>query len=230
MSGLLKAGDRSAQSAVRPLGVPATEAEPAALVLPSLPGADETAVDDYRSELEATIADLRQRLADAASDADEREDAAFERGRREGEDLATSEADKRLELLAAGIDAVLRAHEGRIAEYELLALQLARAALARVFGDEELQAQLVTQTVSRHVAALKRELVLGLRVSPRDFRSSEELAELAGRFSGLEIAQDETLDAGGCVLDLRLGVLDLGLRGQWQRLTAFFEQLAERAE
>jgi type III secretion protein L len=225
---LLKASDASAQSAVRPLGISMPEEEGLTFKLPSLPGAKtiDQPREDERSELEATIAALHQRLADAQSEADAREDAAFERGRHEGEDIATGETEKRLESLRKGLEALRQGHLDRLAEYELLTLQLARTALARLFGDESLHAELVAATVANQFVTAKRELVLGLRVSPRDFRSEEELRALVEHFPGLEIAQDETLEPGGCMLDLRLGTIDLGLPGQWQRLTAFFERLA----
>ncbi len=231
MSALLKAGDGQAQSAVRPLGSAASD-DLAGLVLPALPGAaarvEPSAAERKRIELEAELADLHRRLADARNDADAREDAAFARGRREGEDLATGETEKRLELLRSGLEALQQAHGERLAEYELLALQLARTALARLFGDESLRSELVAATVAHHLTATKRALVLGLRVSRRDFRAGEELDALAARFPGLDVTQDDALAAGDCVIDLRLGTIELGLPGQWQRLCGFFDALAER--
>ena len=228
MSALLKAGDSEALAVVRPLGAAVVELDATEFELPRLPGAavsPDTSIEDERIELEAVIAELHQRLANAENEADLREDAAFARGRREGEDLATGETEKRLELLRAGLEAMQHTHANRLAEYELLALQLARTAMGRVFTDDSLQAELVAETIARKLAATKRELVMGLRVSPRDFRSDDELRALGAQFPGLRIEQDERLEAGGCAVDLRLGMIDLGLPGQWQRLTAFFEEL-----
>lgn len=229
MSALLKAGDALALAAVRALDAPRPHEEllvfQSASALVDMAAPDEPIVDE-RAELEAVIAELRDRLAAAEDSADAREDAAFERGRREGEDLATGETEKRLELLRKGVEAVHLAHAERMAEYELLALQLAQTALQRLFGDHDLRPALVERTIGRTLATTKRELVLGIKVSPRDFRSEDELQTLAGQFAGLEVAHDETLGAGDCRVDLRLGTIDLGLPGQWARLSALFEQLA----
>jgi type III secretion protein L len=229
VSALLKAGDTIALSAVRSIDARAPESASLALELPTLPGATAMVAphrDNERLELEAAIAELRQRLADAESEADEREDAAFERGRREGEDLATGETEKRLELLRKGVDALQQSHSDRLAEYELLALQLARTALTRVFGDEGQRTEMVTQAITQRLASIKRKLVVRVSVSARDFRSKEELETLTARLPGFEIVPDKALDAGGCLVDLRLGTIDLGLPGQWQRLTVFLEELA----
>lgn len=231
MSALLKAGDAAALAAVRPLDAPAMVSEDEALVFEPVSSliavaAPAEPVVDERAEFEAVIAELRERLAAAEDAADAREDAAFERGRREGEDLATGETEKRLELLRKGVDELRHAHSERVAEYELLALQLAATALKRLFGDDSLRTELIAATVAQTLAATKRELVLRLTVSRRDFRSDDELRTLAEQFPGLEIAQDEALEAGGCVVHLRLGTIDLGLPGQWLRLSALFEELS----
>ncbi|WEK46122.1 MAG: FliH/SctL family protein [Candidatus Andeanibacterium colombiense] len=234
MSMLLKAGSADALSAVRPLGTVLEEPEATAVVLPRLPGATtvrvEARFEQERSELEAEIAALHQRLADTESDADAREDAAFARGRHEGEYLATGETEKRLELLRAGLEAMQQAHSMRLGEYELLALQLARTAVGRIFADESRHVELIGETIARALTAIKRELVQTLRISSRDFRSEEELRALETRFPGITIEQDEALDAGGCAIDLRLGTIDLGLPGQWQRLAAFFEELGSAGD
>ncbi|HTN14556.1 MAG TPA: hypothetical protein VL094_07095 [Sphingomonadaceae bacterium] len=177
-------------------------------------------------ELEAVIADLRHRIAQMEDKACEREDAAFERGRQDGHDHAADEESRRFTLLGNSLDKLQKENGKFLAECELLALQLARTALGRIFGDVNLHSDLVSATLTHNFTALQRDLVRQIHVSSRDFRSEDELAVFAARFPGLAIVTDEALSSGECVADLKLGSLDVGLAGQWQRLTEFFNRLA----
>ncbi len=231
MSGLLKAGDPAAMRAVRSLdAVPPATARGESNVAPSHhfpePPARDEALDRQCMELEGAIADLRHRIAQMEDEAGDREEAAFERGRQDGLDHAAGEEARRLELLGNALDKLQKDNGKFLADCELLALQLARTALGRIFGDEELNAGLVSATLAHHVASLQRDMLRQLRVSPRDFRRDDDLAALASRFPSLAVIVDETLGSGECVADLKLGTLDAGLAGQWQRLTEFFDRLA----
>lgn len=230
MSGLFKAGDARMSEAIRPLAqtchIPPRGTNTSTLPFAEPPNAAET-LDRQCIELEATIADLRNRIAEIEEEADRREDAAFERGRQDGLDHAAGEETDRLELLAASLDKLQNNNRKILAECEALAVQLARAALGGIFGDEALHADLVTATLTRHLSSLQRDMVRQLRVSSRDFRSAEELAKLTERFPGISVIYDETLASGECTADLLLGTLDAGLSGQWRRLGQFFDRLTE---
>ncbi|HZF46576.1 MAG TPA: FliH/SctL family protein, partial [Sphingomonadaceae bacterium] len=137
---------------------------------------------------------------------------------------------RRLDLLAASLEKLQPTRERLLADCEILALQLSRTALKRVFGEESLQADLLRATLTYHLSALQKDMVRQVRVSARDFRSIDDLAALGECFPGLTLIADETLEPGDCMVDLRLGALDIGLAGQWQRLSAFFDQLASSEE
>jgi len=241
VSGVLKAGDGAALTAVRSLPVQPQAAPGHAMQgqgqgqaaerlpsheapVPFLDRAEE--LDRQCIELEAEIAELRHRLTQADPAAQQKEDAAYERGLEEGARRAHRTEDERTALAAKALDRLRQAHDGWLAEYELLALQLARTALGRVFGDERLQADLVAATLGNSLAAIRREMVVKARVSPLDFQDAAALAELSRRFPGIEITGDDGLRSGDCAVDLRLGQIDLGLEGQWGRLSAFFDTLA----
>lgn len=228
MSGLFKASDTRMRDALQPLGaiksVP-RQAEPVSNC-PDIPEPDE-ALDRHCIELEAAIADLRHRMAQMETEADQREQAAFERGRQDGLDHVAGEEKRRLDLLAASLEKLQPAKEQMLADCEILALQLSRTALKRVFGEEALQADLLRATLTYHLSTLQRDLVRHVRVSARDFRSTADLATLGEHLPGLAIIADDTLAPGDCKVDLRLGSLDIGLTGQWQRLSAYFDQLAQ---
>lgn len=233
MSGLFKAGDARMREALQPLGAapPAPgqaaprEAEPL-LTRQDMPEAEE-ALDRHCIELEAAIADLRHRIAQMEAEVEQREEAAFERGRQEGLDHVAGEEKRRLDLLNASLEKLQPTREQMLADCEILALQLSRTALKRVFGEEALQADLLGATLTYHLSTLQRDLVRQVRVSARDFRSTADLAMLEEHLPGLTLIADDTLAPGDCKVDLRLGSLDIGLPGQWQRLSAYFDQLAQ---
>lgn len=184
-------------------------------------------LDRQCMELEATVAELRHRLQEAAEDAEKRVAEALERGRREGRNAAESGEKLRLETLASALGEIKEEHRARLGDCELLALQLARTALSRVLGEAEAPAELVSATLAHHLARMKPDLVQGLRVSPEDFADAGALEELAQAHGGIAIRADGNLAAGECEIDLKLGKIDLGLGRQWQRLSAYFEELAD---
>lgn len=241
MSGLLKAGDRTAQSAVRRLGaVPLAPRKPAvaaAVPAPELeqrepgPRPDRSAarneeLDRQCMELEAQVAELRHRLQEAGEAAKDGVEEALERGREEGRKQAESGEKQRLEALAEALTEIGQEHKTRLGDCELLALQLARTALSRIFGEHEALAGLVSATLAHHLAKVKPELVVGVRVSPEDFAGEAALETLTQAHGGIAVRADADLATGECEIDLKLGKIDIGLSGQWQRLSAYFDELA----
>jgi len=240
MSGLLKAEDRAAQSGVRPLEAactllhegqaaerPSAAPAPAGNQFSPAPALQEGQPSHPSIELEATIAELRRQLRQAGEEAEQREEAGYERGLREGRAEALEDGGKRMALLAEVLEEMRRNQADRLAEHEVLALQLARVALKRILGEGHDRDALLAETLRHHLGGLRRELVQNVRVSPEDFASDEALAALAGQVPGIAIERDASLRSGECIADLKLGQLDIGLPGQWRRLTEFFDRLAE---
>jgi len=246
VSGLLKAGDRSAQSAVQRLGaVPLALRKPATKTMPQPPEREQEAgpratdptpernavhneeLDRQCMELEASVAELRHRLKQTEEDAEARIEKALDRGRQEGREEAESSERRRIEALEAALAAIRDEHRVRIGDCELLALQLARTAISRIFGEREDLAERVAATLAYHLAEVKHDLVVGVRVSSADFPDEGALSELARTHGEIVVRQDGDLAAGECEVDLKLGKIDLGLDGQWQRLSAFFDTLAQ---
>lgn len=239
MSGLLKAGDRTAQSAVKRLGaVPLAPREPSP-VLPApererrepevRPGREAIRNDELDRqcmELEATIAELRHRLHETEAGVEARTAEALERGRQEGKAEAESGERLRLETLATALAEAGRELRARLDDCELLALQLARAAVARLFGKAEGPGELVSAALANHLTRVKPDLVVGIRVSPDDFPDEAALSTLAAGHGGLAVTADGNLESGECEIDLKLGKIDIGLGGQWERLSRYFDELA----
>lgn len=243
MSGLIKAGE--ADMAVQPFGLrDAFQTELAAEECESLFTPDRSSgersdlsrtdlvsdraemLDRQCLELEATIAELRSLLANAEREMTQREDAAFNKGQAEGLGLANLDEDRRIATLASAIDKMTEEYALPLAECELLALQLSRAALSRLFSDAALHAELIEAAIAVQLKRLGHDMIIRVSVSPLDFRSDAALAGLAERFRGVEIGSDESLPAGGCSAQLRLGRIDLSLPSQWRNLCNYFDQLA----
>lgn len=182
---------------------------------------------DVRHECEQAIAELRQSLERTREEADQREESAFERGLREGREEAADHSEQRLTLLAEALEALRQDHSARMAQMELLALQLAQAALGRIIGDPALRPTLIADTMAFHLDRIRRDLVLSIRVSAVDFPANERWDALTQDYPDISLERDGTLASGACMAKLKLGVLDLGLDGQWQRLCELFESFAE---
>lgn len=183
--------------------------------------------EEERRAFESTIAELRHKLLETQDNADVREEAAYERGVQEGLQAAASNDAKRNEMLREALEKACGTVRKQLADSEQLALQLARVALARVFGRAEDRAGQVIDALGHGLAQLKRELVVAVAVSPEDFSAPcEQLAALSENYPGVSIECDNTLASGECIARLALGTLDLGIPGQWHRLCEFFDSLS----
>lgn len=223
MSALLKAGDARALAIVASLENPRPR-QPESNAERALPIPQPR---EERPRTDTVTTELRERLRQTAEEADMREEAAYERGTRDGREAAGTEQAERTELLAAAIGTAERLLANRLEECELLSLQVAHAALARILGDESRQSQLVEETIRRHMELLKREMVVAIRLSPQDFGQPGDLDELRRAYPSISIDCDPDLESGDCLVDLRLGHLDLGLAGQRRSLAELIERLGE---
>ncbi len=189
--------------------------------------APEARFEEERRVFESTIAELRQKLLKTQDNADAREEAAYERGVQEGLQAATSNDAKRNEMLREALKKVCETVYEQLSDCEQLALQLARVALARVFGQAENRAGQVADALGHRLGQLKRELVVAVAVSPEDFSAPcEQLAALSVDYPAVSIECDSNLASGECVARLALGTLVVGIPGQWHRLCEFFDSLA----
>lgn len=186
----------------------------------------ETAAPDPRlSELEAEIARLEAALVSHKREAA----SAIEAARAEGRDAAVAADAKRTALVERGLAEARAAWDSRLEELELLAVALARAALAKMFGDSPDLGELVTRTVAHHLAGLATDSVVGVRVSADDF-PGDALDALSARIdlARTRIAIDPDLDAGGCRIDLKLGAIDVEPARQWAILDGALAAMERR--
>ena len=226
MSALLKAGDTRALAAIASLEGPQPPPRESETPPDSRQVSHATSRREEYPGMDAAVAELRAQLRQAAEEADLREEAAYERGTRDGREAAGAEQTEKAEQLAIAIGKAEQLLANRLEECELLSLQVARAALARILGDESRQSALIEETLRHHMGLVKRELVVGIRVSPLDFDPGD-LDRIRESYRSVSIDCDDDLESGECRIDLRLGQLDLGLAGQGRRLAELIERLEE---
>jgi type III secretion protein L len=215
MSGLIKEPHALASVGALPT---ASRRPPEAVVKAAAP-------DPRLAELEAEIARLEAMLVSQKKEAVR----AIEAAKAEGRDAAVAADASRTALVERGLAEARAAWDKRLEELELLAVTLARAALAKMFGDSADLGELVTRTVAHHMAGLAADSVVGVRVSAADF-SGDALDALSARIAiaRTRLAIDPDLDAGGCRIDLKLGAIDIEPARQWAILDGALAAMERR--
>ena len=200
MSGLIKG---AAAHSVRPFLAPA---EPAPVPVR----------DPRLEQLERENQELRSALAAQRLESEQSVKAARAEGERQGR--------------AAADDAAVAHWQDRLADLDGLAPSLARAALGKLFEAGPDQIGFVTAVLARQMRLLRRESLVAIRVSARDFKDEAALASLAADAGtgSVRVVADADLAAGECRIDLQLGHIDVGAATQWAQLAAFLDGLAER--
>lgn len=203
MSGLIKQGQ--ALNAVAALPVARAHRAAAPLV-------DRPVPDPRLATMEAEIERLETVIETQQRAAAEAIEAAYKEGRAE----AVAEDAKRTKLVERALGDAREAWDARLGELDILAVKLARAALAKIFGDRADLAGLVAETVAHHLQGLAADAVVGVRVSAEDF-PGEALDALGARLdvARSRLAIDPDLGAGGCRIDLKLGAIDVEPARQW---------------
>jgi type III secretion protein L len=217
MSGLIKQREAITAVAALPIARPRRDSG-AAVDLP--------APDPRLAELEAEVTRLEAALVAQKSDAAR----AIEGARKEGQAAAVVEDAKRTALVERGLGEARAAWDARLEDLDILAVKLARAALAKMFGDNADLGDLVARTVAHHLGGLAADAVVGVRVSPEDF-PGDAIEALGARLdlARSRLAVDPDLDAGGCRIDLKLGAMDVEPARQWAILDRALATM-ERAE
>jgi len=224
--GVIKASDATARRARIPaFHVLAADAAPAP--------AQAAIADAHRAELEGQVAALTEALEAAEAklaalelDAEAREADAMEAGRAAGRLEGAAIADEALAILEASAAGAVDDLRESLRNVETLAVALAKAAVAKVFGEVGAPADRVSLIVRRQLAALERSAVLSVQVSTADFPDTEALAALqeAGGLGPVELQARDELGSGDCRIRLRLGELEVGVGQQWARLAALFDE------
>lgn len=191
---------------------------------------DESAAAPVTERAEPDWADQIARLSEQLAVARTQIELARAEGEAKGYEQGLKDAvvrdEERIALLASSArDAVAGLNEKLAADGEL-AIEIGRAAVAAVVGDETAYEGLVTATARKWTLALKASAIVTLRVSSHDFQTPGSVETLRKAAPGVEIAVEQDLPAGSCLFDLELGQVDVSIPGQAARADEFLAQHA----
>lgn len=169
------------------------------------------AQEDERLVLARRIAELEQALQEAARKAENDIAGALEKGREEGRARAETREAERVALLE---QALIDARAETLAKLDAdraIAVEIARAALAQILGDNSSFAALVSETAVRWKDRLAATAIHRLHVSREDFADDQALQRLQARMGALAIDADNDLAPGSCIFELELGEVDASI-------------------
>jgi flagellar assembly protein FliH len=151
-------------------------------------------------------------------------EAAVEEGRREGFAQGDKEGRAVLEAEAARLHALsgaLReALEQGIAGLEDVMVEIAFAAAARIVGEASVTPEGVRGVVREALRGARGKEGIVVRVAPADHRllCTDGAARLGAEEAKVELAPDERVAGGGCIIETSGGTLDARLEVQFQVL------------
>lgn len=178
---------------------------PAATSILAERSAVERALDLAHDEITALRAEVMELRETAERDCAK----AYESGKCDGRAAVGDDHKQRIDRLDAALLGARAAWERRLGEIDALAVQLARAGLAKLFADSGDLGDLVSRAITRMLSTLQADSVVAIVVSEGDF-SREALATMSeGR--AVAFTTDPALATGACRVDLKLGHIDLGL-------------------
>lgn len=218
MSGLIKA---DAAQSIRPFTYRMDD-------LPS-GGASKPAEDPQLTALRREVERLGQALAQSAVTLEQAKRDAREAGKREAAESIRRSDEKQIAALKGGVSSALQSWEARLAKLDGLAALLCKTALAKMFNDDASRSDLVLGSIARQMRHLRRETVLAVRVSKRDFPDAAAIQAIAAETGSgsVTVIADPDLPAGDCRMDLQLGHVDIGPRTQWSQLSGLLDTLIQ---
>jgi flagellar biosynthesis/type III secretory pathway protein FliH len=214
MSAILKSGSAMLQSKVRPLS---PTARPAEAVRP----------DPETERLRAALASAEMALAiheETIAGLPARIEAAFAEGEAKGRSDAEDGVAARLDLLRDTAERALARYGEEMAALEHLAALLAQTCLDRMLIGSDDRVRTVADLLHARLATLDGDAAIRIQVSTEDFPTPESLEMLAP--APCEIVTSAALKPGDCMVQLRLGGLDVGIGQQWGSLRAVLGEMA----
>lgn len=174
------------------------------------------------AELESELEWARQELRSSEAEACAREVAARESGRRA---VQIDEA-ARIEAISAAAHKAFEALKVGLVNLERLAGALSEIGLQKLFNEDGDRSRLVQSTIQAAVRRLRAGAAVKAIVSRSDFDGAARDA-LEAALAPLPVEIDDALESSEVRLELELGVLDLALDGQWDRLCDALRRLPE---
>ena len=170
------------------------------------------------------IADLEEALKAREKELEEARKKAFDEGQKTGEAAASRKSEEALALLGQAAEQGVKSLEAKLDGQIETSVEIARALLRRILGDEAELPWHVAETARRWKSEIAGSSLIRLRVSAEDFPDESELADLAKSFAGTEILAEADLARGSCLFDLKLGTLDASISRQLDNAEALLDQ------
>ncbi|NIJ36963.1 type III secretion protein L [Sphingopyxis panaciterrae] len=219
MTALIKGDDPSGLLLVRSLGT-----SPGVVLAPASSAALPPETDDCTPQLETALSEARDDLAalrrQHAADIEKIRAGAHAEGVAEG---VRRNGLLRETLAKAATRAEATMSEALQASFTL-SLAITRSALGQIFADQEQWRAMVADIIGVRRAQIDRDLLLGIRVSAKDFPNEESIAGIASDKGRVTIVADPGLASGECVFELRLGEMEVGPVMQGRNLLAFLDR------
>lgn len=136
--------------------------------------------------------------------------------------------EESITLLSKGLEVAKNDFDDKLTTLESLALLLAQTALEKLLDSSDDYSEFVTRSVAHQMSFLRREMVMGVNVSLDDFKCEEALQGLRESLDlqKIEINTTSQLKAGDCIIDLRLGHIEMSIKEQWTELQNLFSEMA----
>jgi flagellar assembly protein FliH len=162
-------------------------------------------IPQEEEKLEVTLEELRRQAFEDG----------YREGRDKGEEEAKAERAAEIEQLRALKASLREALEQGIAGLEDVVVEIAFAAACKILGQAAASEEGARSMVREAMRELRTKEGAVLRVSPRDH------ALIAGELAaeqGIDVAADERVAAGGCLIETAGGTLDARLEIQLRQL------------
>lgn len=194
---------------------------------------------DSEREAERVVAEAEDRAAKIIADAESRsgqlESEAFEKGKKEGLDAGwrdgKAEADRVIERLHIILSkAVERRHqiiEESEAQIVELVISMARKVVKAI---TESQKNVVLNNVVQALAKLRSKSDIVIRVNLEDVGATtehaKEIMERIERVNNVTVAEDSTVDRGGCIIETDFGEIDARISSQLREIEERIRELS----
>jgi flagellar assembly protein FliH len=199
---------------------------------PEAPAMDGAAAAIYEQQLQQERAQYEQRLAAQAAESSRAIALASEAGRREGRQAAAAELEQeRAQLrqhIAQALEAFRQQRERYFHSVEREVVRLSLAVAARILHRQaQMDPLFLAGAVRVALEKLSDTTGVTVRVAPAQVLAWQEMFRLhGGARMQPEVLGDLNLNAGECILETRLGTVELGVKAQLEEIEkGFFDLL-----
>jgi len=196
------------------------------------PQADPLADERMRQALEEKLAEAR---AEFEAELKEKEDQAFERGKKEGEEAARQEIETRAAQLASVISSLDQARQMILSQAEETVLELSLAVARRFVESSALYGNdLIKQTIKSAVKMVTEKEKVIIRINPDDLEQvrahQDDIIFIGDGIGKLEIRPDKKVDRGGCVVETEAGNIDARIESRFAEIEKAMKQVFQAAD